>query len=113
MSNEEMPEFMKHVLGMFKIVDLNAGTWVNVAKLNSEDQLKKKNHDMQIRRLMSEGKVLNDKLQLLHATIQAAKSEFWDGVYKTYSLPSDLSYRIDDTGQVLKHVAEPPPGENK
>lgn len=105
---DELPDFLKNILGIFKIIQPDSGTWVNVARLNSEDMLKKKNHDSQCRKLWSEGKVLYTKLQALNATIEANKAEFWDGIYKNYSLPSDHSYRIDDTGQVLKHVPAPP-----
>ncbi len=99
-----LPEPLKRLLGLQD----HKGTWVNVVKLQPEDVMKKKNHDMQARRLASEAKVLHDKLRLIAATLNANQSEFWDGIYKHYSLPSDLQYRIDDEGHVLKHVPAPP-----
>jgi hypothetical protein len=105
---DEMPDFMKQFFQILQLGQVDQGSWVNVAKLSSEDQLKKKNYDMQLRRLVSEGKVLFSKLQVVRATIEANKAEFWDEVYKTYNLPSDLNYKIDEQGQVSKHVAAPP-----
>lgn len=107
----DFPDFMKNLLGIFHIIHPDSGTWVNVGKLNSDDILKKKRHDMDCRRLWSEGKVLYNKLQVIHATLEANKAEFWDGIYKAYSLPSDLNYRVDDTGQISKHVPAPPSQE--
>ncbi len=105
-----MDDVLKH-LKQFLVGD-DGGTWVNVAKLSSEDILKKKNHDMQLRRLTSEGKVLYSKLEVIRATMAANSTEFWDGIYKAYNLPSDLTYKIDADGQVLKHVPSPDSKEN-
>ena len=79
-----------------------------MSKLSGDDLLRKKNHDMQTRRLASEARVMNDKLQVIMATMKANNSEFWDSLYKTYSLPADLNYRIDAEGNITKHVASPP-----
>lgn len=100
-----LPDPLKRILGL---LSGHQGTWVNVAKLTPEDTLKKKNHDLQGRRLASEAKVLHDKLRVVGAQLAANQSEFWDGIYRAYSLPSDLQYRIDDEGQVMKHVPAPP-----
>ena len=105
----DLPEPIRRILGA---LGGPQGTWISVAKLSPEDILKKKNHDLQARRLASEAKVLHDKLRVITAQLEANRSEFWDGIYKAYSLPSDLQYKIDeDAGQVLKHVP-PPPAEN-
>lgn len=101
--NDDFSEFMKQFFG-----PPNPGTWVAVSKLSGDDLLRKKNHDMQTRRLGSEARVLNDKLQVLIATIRANNSEFWDSLYRTYSLPSDLNYKIDQEGNITKHVPAPP-----
>lgn len=106
----ELPDFIKGFL--MHITQQEEGTWVPVARLSSDDTLKRKNHDMQARRLASEGKVLYHKLQVIQATLAANKSEFWDSIYKAYNLPSDLTYKIDDDGTVLKHVPTPPTAEN-
>lgn len=108
----DLPDFLKHIMGIFRIIEPVSGTWVNVAQLKPEDVLKHKNHEMKRRRAFSEGKVLYAKLQALQAQMEAEKAEFWDELYKGYNLPSDLQYRIEDGGQVMKLVPAPPPTEN-
>ena len=70
--------------------------------------IKKKEFDMHRRRLFSQAKVLSSKLQVIWATMQAEQDEFWDGIYAGYSLPANLPYKVDDTGQVVKYVPAPP-----
>lgn len=109
---DEMPEFLKKMFEHMHIVELSLGaekgSWVNVAKLSPVDILKKKDFDMRARRLYSQAKVLHSKLQVIYATMQSEKDELWDGLYGNYNLPSDLSYRIDEKGQVIKYVPAPP-----
>lgn len=106
---DEIPEEMKRFMEFFESFENhNQGTWVNVAKLSPEDTLKKKNLDMSNRRLLSEYKVFLSKIHLVQATMQANSMEFWDSIYKNYNLPSDLQYKIDNEGQVIKHVPAPP-----
>lgn len=110
-----MPDFLKKMFEHMHVVEMNfggdKGTWVNVAQLRSEDMLKKKELDMHRRRLFSQAKVLSSKLQVIWATMQAEQDEFWDGIYATYSLPANLPYKVDESGQVVKYVP-PPPAEN-
>jgi hypothetical protein len=110
MSENDMPDEIKRFMKFFESFNHqhNQGTWVNVAKLSPEDTLKKKNLDMTNRRLWSEYKVFMSKIQLTQATLQANNMEFWDSIYKAYNLPSDLQYKIDNEGQVIKHVPAPP-----
>lgn len=115
--SDEMPDFLKKMFEHMHIVEMNLGggdkgSWVNVARLKDEDILKKKELDMKRRRLFSKAKVLSSKLQALYATMQAEQDEFWDGIYETYSLPSNLPYKVDEEGQVIKYVPAPPPTEN-
>ena len=109
---DEMPDFLKEMFKHMHIVEMNLegtkGSWVNVAQLKPEDILKKKELDMKRRRFWSKAKVLSSKLQALSATMQAENDEFWDGIYETYSLPSNLPYKVDETGQVIKYVPAPP-----
>lgn len=109
---DEMPEFLKKMFEHMHLVEMSLGgdrgTWVNVAQLKSEDILKKKELDMKRRRLFSKAKVLTSKLQALYASMQADQDEFWDEIYETYSLPANLPYKVDETGQVVKYVPAPP-----
>lgn len=100
---DDFGEFMKQFFG-----PPDPGTWVAVSKLSGDDLMRKKTHDSLQRRLGSEARVLNDKLKMIVATIQSNNSEFWDSLYKTYSLPSDLNYKIDGEGNITKHVPTPP-----
>lgn len=99
---DDIPDFLKPFFGG------NAGSWIQIGRLTGEDLLRKKNFDMQERRYASEARVLNDKLQVIIAQARAARSEFWDSLYKAYSLPSDLNYKIDEQGIIMKHVPAPP-----
>ena len=112
---DEMPDFLKKMLEQMHIVELNLmgekGSWVNVAQLRPEDVMKKKELDMKRRRFWSKLKVLSSKMQAIHATVQADQDEFWDGIYETYSLPSNLTYKVQEDGQVVKYVPAPQ-GEN-
>lgn len=109
---DELPDEIKRIMKFFESFEAqNQGIWVNVAKLSPEDTLKKKNLDMANRRLWSEYKVHLSKIHLVQAILQANNTEFWDGIYRAYNLPSDLQYKIDNEGQVIKHVP-PPQAEN-
>lgn len=109
---DEMPDFLKKMFEHMHVVEMNfgadKGTWVNVAQLKSEDVLKKKELDMKRRRLFSQAKVLSSKLQVIWATMQAEQDEFWDGIYSAYTLPANLPYKVDESGQVVKYVPAPP-----
>ena len=109
---EEMPDFLKKMFEHMHIVEMNLGgekgSWVNVAQMKPEDIMKKKELDLKRRRFWSKAKVLSSKLQALQATMQAETDEFWDGVYEIYNLPSNLNYKVDETGQVVKYVPAPP-----
>jgi hypothetical protein len=110
---DEIPDFLKKMFEHMHMVELNLeggdkGTWVNVAKLSPEDMMKKKELDMKKRRHFSKAKMLSSKLQAVYATMQADQDEFWDGIYEAYSLPSNLPYKVDDEGQVIKYVPAPP-----
>ena len=112
---DEIPDFLRKMFEHMHQVEMNLagdkGTWVNVAQLKSEDMLRKKEFDMKRRRLFSQAKVLSSKLQVIWATMQAEQDEFWDSLYNAYSLPANLPYKVDETGQVVKYVP-PPPSEN-
>ncbi len=109
---DEMPDHLKKLFEHMHMVEINLsgdrGTWVNVAQLKPEDVMKKKELDMKKRRLWSQAKVLQSKLQVVWATMQAEQDEFWDGIYNTYSLPANLSYKVGEDGQVVKYVPAPP-----
>jgi hypothetical protein len=112
---DQLPDPLKKLFEHMHMIELNLegdkGTWVNVTKLSPEDMMKKKDLDMKKRRQSSEIKVLTSKLNVIYATLQADQDEFWDGIYKNYGLPSNLPYKVDEQGQVIKYVP-PPPGEN-
>lgn len=93
----------------FSLFQAPPGSFHSVAKLAGEDLLKKKNYDMRTRRLASKARVLRDKHQAIMAELEANRSEFWDGIYESCGLPSDLNYKIDEDGQVFKFV--PPPAQ--
>ena len=109
---DEMPDFLKKMFEHMHMVEVSfggdKGTWVNVAQLKPEDIMKKKELDMKRRRGWSKAKVLGSKLQAVYATMQAEQDEFWDGIYEAYSLPSNLPYKVDEAGQVIKYVPTPP-----
>jgi hypothetical protein len=108
---DEMPDFLKKLFEHIHVVEMNfgdKGSWVNVAKLQSEDVLKKKELDLKRRQFFSKAKVLTSKLQVIYATAQADQDEFWDGLYSKYNLPANLPYKVDDDGQVVKYVPAPP-----
>ncbi len=109
---DDMPDFLKKMFEHMHIVEMNLagdkGTWANVALLKPEDMMKKKELDMKRRRLFSQAKVLSSKLQVIWATMQAEQDEFWDGIYSAYSLPANLPYKVDESGQVVKYVPAPP-----
>jgi hypothetical protein len=113
---DEMPDFLKKMLEQMHVVEFNLtggdrGSWINVAQLKPEDILKKKELDMKRRRAWSKIKVLSSKIQVQTSAAQADQDEFWDGIYETYSLPANLPYKVDETGQVVKYVP-PAPAEN-
>lgn len=109
MDMNDVPDEIKNIMKFFQSFETkDQSTWVNVAKLSPEDTMKKKNLDMANRRLFSEYKVYLTKIHLVQATLSANNTEFWDGIYKGYNLPSDLQYKIDNEGQVIKHVPAPP-----
>ncbi len=109
---DEVPDFLKKMFEHMHIVEMSLagdkGSWVNVAALNPEDVMKKKELDMKRRRNFSQIKVLSSKIDVIYATMKAEMVEFWDGIYAAYSLPADLMYRVDEQGQVVKYVPAPP-----
>jgi hypothetical protein len=109
---DEMPDFLKKMFEHMHMVEFSLGgekgSWVNVAKLSPEDVMKKKELDSKRRKAWSKVKVLSSKMQAITAAMQADQDEFWDGIYETYSLPSNLAYKVDEEGQVIKYVPAPP-----
>lgn len=78
---------------------------VQCATLRPEDVMRTKIYESEKAELMGKGQVLMDKMNAVVAELEAHDSEYWDHLYKAYSLPRGGSYTIRGA-TILKHVAK-------
>lgn len=75
--------------------------WIQVGKLSPEDFGKGRSSEAAIAELQREASLLLKKLGALRAQIEVHGEEWWNHIYKTYSLPRGC-YQIHTDGRIFK-----------
>lgn len=97
------PEIAKQIIEAIKnqICGADTKNWVTVGKLKPEDLTKRATYLAEAKRMSMELEELKAKAKVLNAQQEAASTEWWNHLKRTYSLPLGENYTLTDDGQVL------------
>jgi hypothetical protein len=95
-----MMELIDILEKIFKGTEDDRSNWIQVAKLNSDDVLRKRNLFAKSALARREAEVLIKKAKALKANVEADGDEWWAHLHRTYGLPEG-NYHIADDGRIL------------